>query len=340
MHNNSETHSTKSKEYGRGGGSHYNNPPVLSIVIPCYNEEEVVAITHETLQRKLLQLAENNLISRSSYLLFIDDGSCDNTYQILKDLAFSNNTFKTKVIKLSKNFGHQNALLAGLMEVKNHCDCCITIDSDLQQDIEKFDEFLYKFSHKFDIVLGVRKDRKTDGFLKKWSALIFYKIMNFMGVETIKNHADYRLISNRGLQYLSLFKEYNLFLRGLIFELGLKKDIVYFDVKERKIGASKYTLLKMLSLACNGITSFSIIPLRIISVLGFIIFLVSFVLGLYSLIIATIFKTAIPGWASTVIPIYILGGIQILSLGIIGEYIGKIYKESKARPTYLIEEKI
>lgn len=285
--------------------------------------------------KKLDNLKSNKYISRDSFLVFIDDGSVDSSFDILKSLINTNNIV---VLKLSKNVGHQNALLAGLQYVVDKCDCAISIDCDLEQDIDKIDEFLEHFRNGCDIVFGVRNDRQSDGLFKKCSALLFYKIMNAFGVKILKNHADYRLLSNKALKFLREFKEVNLFLRGIFLEIGLKSAIVYFDVKQREFGKSKYSLSKMLSLALNGITSFSTAPLRLIFIIGFLIAIISGILGIYGIAIAVFSNSAVPGWASIVVPVYFLGGIQILSLGIIGEYLGKIYKESKSRPRYFIDK--
>ena len=272
------------------------------------------------------------MIHKNSFLLFIDDGSFDKTPLLLENAIDSN----TKAIILSRNRGHQNALLAGLEFACNKCDCAISIDCDLQQDINKLEDFIHAFNEGNEIVFGVRKDRKSDGIFKKFSALFFYKIMRIFGVDIISNHADYRLLSNKALNFLMQYREVNLFLRGIFLELGLKHSIVYFDVKDRELGVSKYNLSKMISLALNGITSFSVTPLRLIVAFGFLISIGSACFGVYAFLVFLNGK-AISGWASTIIPIYFIGGIQMLSIGIIGEYIGKIYKETKNRPRYLID---
>lgn len=244
----------------------------------------------------------------------------------------------TTLLSLSKNVGHQNALLAGMEYARDKCDCAISIDCDLEQDISKIDEFIEHFRNGSDIVFGVREDRASDGVFKRFSANCFYKMMRLFGVNIITNHADYRLLSNRALKYLALYKEVNLFLRGIFLELGLRHSIVHFKVSKREAGVSKYTLKKMLGLALNGITSFSLVPLRVVSLLGIIISLISSILGVYGIIMAIFSDSIVPGWASLVVPIYFLGGLQILSLGILGEYIGKIYLETKKRPRYIIKE--
>lgn len=307
----------------------------LALVVPCYNEEEVLEVTYKSLQTIITLLIEKNKISKDSYIVFVDDGSSDKTWEIISTLHQQH--VNVNGIKLSKNQGHQNALMAGMEYTIDKCDCLISIDADLQQDEKSIEDFVDKFALGAEIVLGVRNDRQTDNLFKKITALAFYNLMNIMGVNIIKNHADYRLVSNRVNKALIDFKEVNLFLRGLIPLVGYKTEYVYFDVKDRFAGESKYTIRKMLSFAIDGITSFSITPLRIISVLGFFIFLISFLMSLYVLGAVFLTNKALPGWASTVLPIYFLGGIQLLSLGIIGEYIGKIYKETKRRPRYFLE---
>lgn len=278
------------------------NKPVLAIIIPCYNEEEVLNETIKRLCQVLKDLINKQKISKESYLLFVDDGSKDKTWEIIESHASQNHFIKG--IKLSKNFGHQNALWAGMEYVVDKCDCLITIDADLQQDENVIEEFIDKYTNGVEVVLGIRNDRKTDGFFKKITALGFYNLMKVMGTNIEKNHADYRLLSNRANKTLMQFQEYNLFIRGLIQSIGFKKDYVYFDVRDRIAGESKYPFHKMLSFALDGITSFSIIPLRIITFLGFIVFLVSIIMSLYTLFITLFTDKAVPGWASTVLPIY------------------------------------
>ncbi len=308
----------------------------LALVIPCYNEEGVLEETISRLTKILNNLIEKNKITTDSFILFVDDGSKDKTWEIIKS-ASKNNKF-VRGIKLSKNQGHQNALWAGMEYVADKCDCLISLDADLQQDENKIEEFIDKFYRGADVVLGIRKDRRTDSFFKKITALIFYHMMRFLGVNILKNHADYRLLNNRANKAILKFSEVNLFLRGLVMEIGFKTDYVFFDVKERFAGKSKYSFKKMLNFAIDGITSFSIVPLRLISVLGIMIFMLSIIMSCYILYVALFTHKVVPGWASTVLPIYFLGGIQLLTLGIIGEYIGKIYKETKRRPRYFIEE--
>ena len=310
----------------------------LALVVPCYNEEEVLEDTFFKLNTLMKDLIYKNLISKDSFILYVDDGSTDSTWaSLLKEVK---NNLLAKGLKISRNRGHQNALLAGMKYVENKCDCLISIDADLQQDENVIKDFLDKFSNGAEVVLGIRNNRKSDGFLKKYTALLFYNLMQLMGVDIVKNHADYRLLSNRCNCAVLQHEEVNLFLRGLIPLIGFKTEYVYFNVKKRLAGESKYTLLKMLSFAIDGITSFSVTPLRFISFIGFIVFLLSFIMGIYVFLIGVFSNEVTPGWASTVLPIYFLGGIQILSLGIVGEYIGKIYKEVKRRPKYFIEQEV
>ena len=255
-------------------------------------------------------------------IIFVDDGSTDNTLPVIKKLLSKNQ--QIHYISLSRNFGHQNALLAGLMQAQKFADCTISIDADLQQDENAICRFIDKYHEGYDIVYGVRTGRDTDKWFKRTSALFFYALMNKMGVEIVKNHADYRLISQRALRALSDFGEVNLFLRGLFPILGFKQGVVSHEVRDRFAGKSKYSLKKMLSFALNGITSYSIMPVRVITVTGFAIFSVSLVMSVY-VVVAYLSGKAVVGWASTVLPIYFIGGVQLLSLGLIGEYIGKIY---------------
>lgn len=310
----------------------------LALIVPCYNEEEVLCETIEKLTIVLQELVDKNQINQKSFVLFVDDGSQDKTWYLIE--SFSQKNRYIKGIKLSRNRGHQNALLAGMEYVIDKCDCLISLDADLQQDERMIKEFIEKYFHGSDIVYGIRNDRNTDSLCKKFTALGFYKLMSIMGVNIIKNHADYRLLSNRVNKSLLNFKEVNLFLRGLIPLLGFKTDYVYFNVKDRFAGESKYTLKKMLSFAIDGITSFSVVPLRVISIIGIAIFSISIFMSIYILGVALFTEKAIPGWASIVLPIYFIGGIQLLSIGVLGEYIGKIYKETKRRPRYFIESEV
>lgn len=311
--------------------------PVLYFVIPCYNEQDVLPITAPIFLDKLSSLAKDKTVSDKSKALFVDDGSSDNTYNIISDMAKTDS--RICVLKLSRNRGHQNALLAGLMATKDKCDITVSLDCDGQDDINAVDEMIKNYFDGCDIVYGVRKSRKTDSVFKRKSAGLFYKLLNAMGAETVCNHADYRLLSKKALDALSEYKEVNLYLRGMVSLVGFKSTCIYYDRKERKAGKSKYPLGKMISLALNGITSFSVKPIRIITAAGFIIAAISFV-GIIWSVISYIIGNTVSGWASTVAIICFLGGIQILSIGVIGEYIGKIYLEAKHRPRYIIEEEI
>jgi len=308
---------------------------LLYIVVPCYNEEEVLPETGRRLLQKINELIANNQINNKSKILFIDDGSKDKTWEIINSLHKRNNVFIG--LKLSRNKGHQNALLAGLMFAKDKAGFAISLDADLQDDIEVIDAFIDEHCKGNEIVYGVRASRKKDTFFKKNSALFFYKSMKFLGVEIVYNHADYRLMGKNALQHLSEFKEKNLFLRGIIPLLGFQTSTVEYSRNDRFAGKSKYPLKKMIAFALNGITSFSVKPIRMITNLGFILFLISILALLYVAIIKMMGR-AVVGWSSLTLSIWMLGGIQLLSIGIIGEYIGKIYLESKNRPSYHIEK--
>ena len=310
------------------------NNLVLNLVIPCYNEEEALPLTKKELDKKMSSLIEEGLISENSKVVLVNDGSKDKTWEIITKVHKENDMYVG--INLTRNRGHQNALLAGLMYAKNHADICISMDADLQDDINVMDDMIKKYNAGADVVYGVRSSRKKDTFFKKFTAEFFYKLMNVMGVEVVFNHADCRLMSKRALEGLSEFKEVNLFLRGIVPQIGYKTDIAYYERNERVAGDSKYPLKKMLAFAIDGITSFSIKPLRIITSIGFIILLLSFVVLVYSVIMKLIGNT-VSGWTFIVCSIWLIGGIQTLCLGVIGEYIGKIYKETKARPRYIIE---
>lgn len=310
---------------------------ILYLVIPCYNEQEVLLETAKRLLKKITIMIENEVISQESRILFVNDGSKDKTWSIIEELYFQNKIFSG--INLSRNRGHQNALLAGLMTAKEYADIVISLDADLQDDINVIDEFVDQYYKGSDVVYGVRSSRKTDTFFKRTTALAFYKLMSGLGVDSVYNHADYRLMSKRALQGLSQFKEVNLFLRGMVPLVGYKYSIVEYERHERFAGESKYPLKKMIAFALDGITSLSIKPIRIITGLGFTIFFLSIVALIYSLVVNFIGNT-ITGWTSLTISIWMLGGIQLLSLGIIGEYIGKIYNETKQRPRFIISDKL
>ena len=309
--------------------------PVLYIVIPCYNEEKVLPMTSGLFRDKLEFLIRNNKISPDSRILFVDDGSKDNTWDIILKLSLENRYFAG--VQQSRNRGHQNALLAGLMTVKDLCDAAISMDADLQDDINAIDEMVEKFKEGNDIVYGVRSSRETDTFFKRTTAQGFYKVMDHLGVKTVYNHADFRLMSRRALEGLSEYREVNLFLRGIVPLIGYKSDVVYYERAERFAGESKYPLKKMLSFAGEGITSFSTKPMKMITWLGVIVFLVSIVMLIWS-IVGFFLGTTEPGWASLMVSIWAIGGLLLLSVGIVGEYIGKIYLETKHRPRFRVRE--
>lgn len=308
---------------------------ILYVVVPCYNEQEVLAETSKRLKEKYNSLIQSKKIDEKSRIVFVNDGSKDNTWNIIKELHRQDSVFSG--INLSRNRGHQNALLAGLMTVKEHADVVISMDADLQDDINAIDEMLEKYMSGSDIVYGVRSKRATDTFFKRFTAESFYKIMNWLGANTVYNHADYRLMSKRAIEALSQFKEVNLFLRGMVPMIGYQTDVVYYERSERFAGESKYPLKKMIQFAVEGITSLSTKPIKLIMNLGLFIFLFSFVILIYSLVRHFMGDT-VAGWTTIIVSIWAIGGLILLSLGIIGEYIGKIYLESKERPRYIIDE--
>lgn len=307
--------------------------PTLGLVIPCFNEEEVLRETTSRLIPLLNQMRDEGLISDHSAIFYVDDGSRDNTWALIEELSVA----YTEVcgIKLSRNRGHQNALLCGLMTAPG--DMLISVDADLQDDLDVISEMVRHYHEGCEIVYGVRKRRDTDTFFKRITAVGYYKLMAAMKVDIVFNHADYRLLSRRVLDALSEYHEVNLFLRGLVRLLGYKSGIVEYDRADRFAGESKYPLSKMLSFAWQGVTSFSTAPLRLITITGVIVSIVSITLALWGLGTALLTNKALPGWTSTVVPMYFLGGIQLLSLGVIGEYIAKIYLESKGRPRFHVD---
>ena len=307
----------------------------LYLVIPCYNEEEVLPETAARLKEKMTALMESGKISSDSRVVFVNDGSKDRTWELIQKLHIENPLYRG--ICLSRNRGHQNALLAGLMTVREECDAVISLDADLQDDINAIDAMVDKYLEGYDVVYGVRSSRKKDTFFKRTTAQGFYKVMRAMGVETVYNHADYRLMSRRALEGLSKFQEVNLFLRGIVPLVGFRSTTVSYERGERFAGESKYPLKKMLAFAFEGITSLSIKPIRMIAALGALIFCVSIGMLIYS-IVRRIGGNTVDGWASLAVSIWALGGIQLLAIGVIGEYIGKIYLETKARPTFLVQE--
>ncbi len=307
----------------------------LYLVIPCYNEEEVLPETSKRLREKYDTLIGAGKISPDSKIVFVNDGSKDRTWEMIRDLHKADPTFRG--ICLSRNKGHQNALMAGLMTVKSECDAAISMDADLQDDINAIDEMVDRFAEGYEVVYGVRSSRKKDSFFKRTTAQGFYKVMRAMGVETVYNHADYRLMSRRALEALSEFDEVNLFLRGIVPLVGFRSTEVTYERGERFAGESKYPLKKMLAFATEGITSMSVKPIRMITTLGFLVFLVSLGVLVYS-IIRKLTGDTVPGWAFLAVSIWALGGIQLLAIGVIGEYIGKIYLETKHRPKFIVAE--
>lgn len=307
----------------------------LYLVIPCYNEEEVLPETARRLKEKITSLINDGRIETGSRIVFVNDGSGDRTWEIICSLHKEDPVFSG--INLSRNRGHQNALLAGLLTVKEYADMTISMDADLQDDINAIDEMISKYQSGIDIVYGVRSSRAKDTFFKKATAEGFYKLMNSMGANTVFNHADYRLMSKRAVEGLAEFQEVNLFLRGVVPMIGYPSDVVYYERGKRFAGESKYPLGKMLSFAVEGITSLSIKPIRLITCLGFLIFLISIGILIYSLVRHYMGATIV-GWTTLMISVWAIGGLILLSLGVVGEYIGKIYLETKARPRFIIEE--
>ena len=310
--------------------------PCLFVVIPCYNEEAVLPVTAPMFLNKLKALIDEEKISGSSRILFVNDGSKDSTWDIIRSLARQDEHFIG--ISQSRNRGHQNAVLAGLMEAKDQCDITISIDCDGQDDINAMDEMIEQYKAGYEIVYGVRSKRDTDTFFKRFTAESYYKLLNKMGVEAVYNHADYRLISARVLQEFADFHEVNLFLRGMIPLVGFPSTSVYYERHERLAGESHYPLTKMLTLAFDGITSLSIKPIRIITGFGIIVTILSFI-GIFWAVVRAITGKTISGWASLMCIVCFLGGTVLLALGIIGEYVGKTYIETKARPRYIISER-
>ena len=309
----------------------------LYIVVPCYNEEEVLDETTKRLKTKMKELIIKKVISKDSKVLYLNDGSGDNTWNLIKKISSKDELFSG--ISLSRNKGHQNALLAGLMTAKERADIVISMDADLQDDINAIDEMIEKYNEGCDIVYGVRSSRKKDSFFKRFTAQGFYKFMSKMGVDIVYNHADYRLTSKKVLDCLEEYKEVNLFLRGIFPLIGYKTDVVYYERNKRFAGESKYPLKKMLNFAWDGITSFSVKPIRLVLSLGIIILILSILMIIYSIIMKIIGNT-VPGWTFIICSIWFIAGIQMISLGVIGEYIGKIYSETKQRPRFFIEENL
>lgn len=309
--------------------------PKIAIVVPCYNEEEILLMTDKNLEEVLLSLKLNNKITDDSFVVYVDDGSDDKTWQIITEITSGN--MNRQGVKLSRNFGQQSALIAGLNQVRDITDCSITIDADLQDETAVIKDMVERYTEGFEIVYGVRKKRDTDTFFKRRTALFFYYLMRSLGVDIISNHSEFRLTGRKVLEKFFEFGEVNLFLRGMFPLVGFSSTCVYYDRKVRVAGETKYSTKKMLSIALDGITSFSIKPLRIVTFIGFTVFILSIAFSLYSLY-SYLFLGTVPGWTSITLPIYFISGVQILCIGILGEYLGKIYKEVKCRPRFIIEK--
>lgn len=308
--------------------------PRLALVVPCYNEAEIIADAHETLANLLGELVRGGRIAESSRIYYVDDGSGDSTWSLLQGIA--REAENAVAIRLSNNFGHQSALLAGLFATDE--DITISLDADLQDDIGVVADMIDAYMSGSDIVYGVRTDRDTDRAFKRLTAKLYYRLLRVLGVDIVADHADFRLMSRRAIEALKCYSEVNVFLRGLVPHLGFASAKVYYQRKARSGGTAKYDLARMLSLALEGVTSFSSVPLRLIAAVGVLVFLVSSGMGVYTLVLALFSDATVPGWASTVLPIYFLGGIQIIFLGVVGEYLGKMYLETKRRPRYVIQE--
>ena len=312
----------------------YENRARLAIVVPCYNEEEVIEMSNSVLVEKLKELMDEGLISDDSYIYYVNDGSKDNTWNILEKLHERYSC--VNCLKLSRNRGHQNAVMAGMMSAMDNCDCCITIDADLQDDVNVIRDMVINYLKGDQIVLGVRSKRDKDTFFKRFTAQTFYKVMNWMGAQTVQDHADFRLMSNVVLHELSKYNETNLFLRGVVMELGFSRSIVYFERKERLAGETKYPLSKMINLAVDGITSFSIKPIKLVRSLGVLLTVLSVVAAIVFFVLF-LCQVPVSGWVAVLLAIFFMGGIQLIALGVIGEYVGKTYVESKHRPRYIVE---
>lgn len=315
----------------------YENRARLAIVVPCYNEEEVIEMSNSVLVEKLKELMDEGLISDDSYIYYVNDGSKDNTWNILEKLHERYSC--VNCLKLSRNRGHQNAVMAGMMNAMDNCDCCITIDADLQDDVNVIRDMVINYLKGDQIVLGVRSKRDKDTFFKRFTAQTFYKVMNWMGAQTVQDHADFRLMSNVVLHELSKYNETNLFLRGVVMELGFSRSIVYFERKERLAGETKYPLSKMINLAVDGITSFSIKPIKLVRSLGILLTVLSVVAAIVFFVLF-LCQVPVSGWVAVLLAIFFMGGIQLIALGVIGEYVGKTYIESKHRPRYIVERNL
>lgn len=313
--------------------------PILAIVVPCFNEELCIKTTATKLLEVIAHLVNKNKISDQSYIYFVDDGSTDKTWDLISELHDNNPNIKG--LKFIKNFGNQKALIAGYEGVRElGCDCAVSIDADLQQDEWAIESFIDAYSNGAMIVSGIRNNRKTDSFFKKTTAILFYKLMNVLGAKIPVNHSDYRLVSKEALDILEMYPEKYLFLRGFFNEIAAKTAYVNFDVKPRMAGESKFNFVSLMQLALNGITSFSVVPLRIIAVLGFIMALLGFLIGVETVVEKIFFNNSPDGWATTIILLSFFGGIQIFCLGVIGEYVGQVYREVKSRPRYIKEEEL
>ncbi len=312
----------------------FENLPKLAIVVPCYNEMEGIESTIKKLLEYLKSLIENKIVSDKSFLYFVDDGSIDDTFGVIS--KYNNENKMVKGTKFTRNFGNQNAILAGMLSAKDlGADCVITIDADLQQDINVIKDFVQKYKEGFEIVLGVRTTYEKTGFIKKLTSSLFYKTMKLLGAQTTPNHSEYRLVGKKALNILSQYTEYSLFLRGVISEIGLKQTTVPYTTVEREFGKTKFNLANLTGLALDGITSASIVPLRFVAVLGIILALFSFGFGIEVMIEKYFLKNTIPGWATIVVSVCFFSGVQIFCLGIIGEYLGQIYRQVKGRPRYV-----
>ncbi|SEM54440.1 glycosyltransferase family 2 protein [Paenibacillus sp. OV219] len=311
--------------------------PTLAIVVPCYNENDVLNETAKQLKNVLIGLIDEALVTANSKIVFVDDGSKDGTWSLIEQERAASSSISG--VKLSRNFGHQGALLAGIHSAKAWTDCIITIDADLQDDILVIREFVLRYLNGAEIVYGVRRSRETDSIFKRATAQAYYKFMRKLGIDLIYNHADFRLMSKRAVTELEGFEERNMFLRGIVPMLGLKNDVVYYDRKERFAGETKYPLKKMIAFAFNGLTSFSVVPIRLVSIIGFLSFCLSGLAGVYAVIQKLLGHTE-SGWTSIIISVWIIGGLMLMSMGLIGEYIGKIYWETKRRPAYIIESEL
>jgi glycosyltransferase involved in cell wall biosynthesis len=318
-------------------GEGESSAPLLAIVVPCLDEEPVVRETAARLSSLLEHLVATGKIDAASFVYFVDDGSRDGTWAAIEEMHHADPSIKA--LRLARNFGAQNALLAGMLSVRAYADCVVTIDADLQQDERVVEVFLERFARGAQIVYGARRNYATDSFTKRAASSLFYNVMRLMDSRIIKHHSEYRLVSRKALDAVAEYPEYNIFLRGIFVDIGYRSEVVKFDVRRRAAGKSKHTFRKLSALALDGVTSFSVVPLRVVTAAGALIFLFSSAVALFYLYQKILGNTP-PGWAGTVIPLYFLGGVQIMFLGLVGEYVGKIYKEVKARPRYIKDEEL